>query len=79
MTALLDHAPLVQNQDPVGHADCGKPVGNEDGRAALGEFREALKDFVLGAGVEAGCGLVENQNLGIAHVRAPQGDLLPLA
>ena len=78
MRSLLLDAPAAENQDAVGHADCGKPVGNQDRHLSFREFGEALEDLKLGARVERGGGFVEDQELGIAHVGSRQRDLLPL-
>jgi hypothetical protein len=43
------------------------------------QLLEALEDLELGAGVERGGRLVEDQDLRVAHVGAGDGDLLPLA
>ena len=40
---------------------------------------EALEDRRLGLGVERGSRLVEDDEIGVAHVGARDGDLLPLA
>ena len=50
-----------------------------DGGFALAQFLEPLEHFVLGARVERRRRLVENQQLRFTHVRARDGDLLPLA
>jgi len=75
----LHELAVFDDQDAVGHADGAEAVADEDGGFALGEFLEALEDFVLGAGVEGGGGLVEDEELGVAHVGAAEGDFLPLA
>ena len=46
---------------------------------AAAEVAEALEHLVFGAGVERGGRLVEDEHLGVAHVGAGDGDLLPLA
>src|SRR6267378_4319728 len=43
------------------------------------QAEEAREQLVLGLGIERGGGLVEHQDLRVAHEGARQGDLLPLA
>src|ERR1700730_4644148 len=76
-TLLLDGA-IGQDQDAVGHADGGKPVGNQHCHAVARQLGKALEDLILRAGVQGGGRLVQNQELGIAHISARQGKLLPL-
>src|SRR5688500_2499678 len=54
-------------------------MGDEDGCPAAHQLGEAQKDIVFGARVERGGGLVEDEDLGIAHVGARERDLLPLS
>ena len=54
-------------------------MADEHGRFALGKLGKALENLVLGAGVEGGRGLVEDEQLGIPHVGAAKGNFLPLA
>jgi hypothetical protein len=61
---------VLDNQDSVGHAYGAETVRNKDGRFAFGEVGEALENLMLGAGVEGGGGLVEDEELGVAHVSA---------
>ncbi len=64
----------------IGHAHSGEPVRDEDRGPPLRKLTEALEDRVLRLGVERGGGLVEHQDVGLlAHERAGEGDLLPLA
>lgn len=79
MGALLEDGAVFEDEDAVGHADGGEAVGDEDGHAVAGEFGETEEDVVFGAGVEGGGGLVEDDELGVAHVGAGEGDFLPLA
>ena len=77
--ANLHELAVFDDQDAVGHADGAEAVADEDGGFAQGQLLEALEDFVLGAGIEGGGGLVEDEELGVAHVSAAEGDFLPLA
>ncbi len=44
-----------------------------------GQLLDPAEQLVLGAGIEGGRGLIENEDLRIPHERACQRDLLPLA
>src|SRR5205809_250681 len=50
---------------------------DEDRHASARELRETLKDFVLGARVERGGRLVEDEELRVAHIGPSQRELLP--
>ena len=53
---------------------------DHDAHAALGQAAEALEDLGLGLGVHRRGRLVEHQDVGVlAHERARERDLLPLA
>ena len=47
MRAFLANRPAFQNHDPIGHADGGKAVRDENGHLGPGEFHEAFKYLVL--------------------------------
>ena len=70
MRAHLYELAIFYDLDSVCHADGGEAVGDEHGGLAFGEFGEALEHLVLGAGVQGGGGLVQNQQLRIPHVGA---------
>ena len=74
----LDRA-VGQHEDAVGHAHAGKAVRDQHGGLALAQLLEALEHLELGARVEGGGRLVEDQHLGLAHIGAGDGDLLPFA
>src|ERR1700682_5439687 len=59
------HAPVAEDYDAVGHAHAREAVGNKDRGLARGELLEALEDLELGARVERGRGLVQDQHLRI--------------
>ena len=69
-------ASLVQDGDRVGVADGGSAVGDEDGGAPAHDFAEMVEDFVLGVGVDAGEGVVENEDAGAAKKGAGYGGAL---
>ncbi|KAG1534938.1 hypothetical protein G6F50_015433 [Rhizopus delemar] len=76
--AGLDPA-VGQHQDAIGHAYRGETVGNQYGSAIIRQFPEPLEHFELAACVQRCRWLVQDHHLRIAHPRAGNGDLLPLA
>ena len=70
---------VFQHDDAIGHADAGEAVRDQHDGLAAAELLEALEHFVLGARIERGGRLVEDQQLRVAHVGARDGDLLPFA
>src|SRR4051812_14595381 len=72
-------APISQHQDAVGHAHAREAMRDEDRRLGLRQLLEAAEDVEFGSRVQRRGGLVEDEHLGIAHVGAGDGDLLPLA
>ena len=78
MGALLDQPALVNDQDPMRHPHRPQPMGDDEDRPAGADLREVLLDHVLGFVVEGARGFVEDQNAGIRHQRAGDGDPLPL-
>ena len=79
MRALRLDLAVGQHEDAVGHADAGEAVGDQHRRLAGAQLLEAPEHLVFGTGVESGGRLVEDQHLGLAHVGAGDGDLLPFA
>ena len=74
MGTLFLNGAAGQDQDTVGHPDCGKPVGNQHGHAFVGEVGETPENLVFGARVERGGWFIQDQNLRVAHVSAGKGD-----
>jgi len=54
-------------------------VGNKDGRAAFHDVAEAREDALFGVGVDAGKGVVEDEDAGVADDGAGDGGTLLLA
>jgi hypothetical protein len=79
VVALLDDPAVLQDVDAVGGADAREPVGDEQHGAAAEERADAVEELVLGARVEGGGGLVEDDEGRIPEEGAGQGDALPLA
>lgn len=70
---------LLQDGDPVGEAEGGAAVGDQQGRAARHHLRQGLVDLVLDAGVDGRGGVVEEKQPGVGEDRAGERDALPLA
>jgi hypothetical protein len=70
---LLHDLPLGEHDDVVRPAHGGEPVGYGDGGAVSGGGVEGGLDDVLGADVDGGGGLVEDQDLGAPDEGAGYG------
>src|SRR5690606_9888630 len=77
--AALDDAALVHHEDLVGGLDGGEAVRDDEGGAPAAEVLEAVADEGLALGVEAGGGLVEDEDAGVGDDRTRDGDALPLS
>ena len=71
--------PAVEDGDPVGEAEGGAAVGDQQGRAARHHLRQGLVDLVLDAGVDGGGGVVEEKQPGVGEDGAGERDALALA
>src|SRR5690625_248125 len=79
--ARLDDPAPVHDADPVGAADRGEAVGDQDGRAPAGGLQDAVEDLGLPAHVQLGRGLVQDHHarpLAYGAQDPGQGDPLPL-
>ena len=79
MVATLDDASAVHHHDPVGIANGGKAVGDDEGGAPSHQFVHPLLHHALGACIDAAGGFVEDECRRIGHGGAGNGDELPLA
>ena len=79
MRPLLDHPPVLEDDDQVRVADRREPVRDHEGGAPGEEPPERLLDLALGADVDRGGRLVEDQDPGVGQERAREGDELTLA
>lgn len=61
------------------NAVAGEAVRDQDGGLAVAEFLEALEHLEFRTRIERRGRLVENRHLGLAHVGAGDGNLLPFA
>ena len=68
---------VLEEEDTVGHADGGEAVRDEYGRAVFDQLAEAEEYLVLGAGVQGGGGLVQDQELGVLQQCRPDAQALP--
>ncbi len=68
-----------EDGDLIGVAGGGDAVGDEDGGAAFHDSLEAAEDSLFGVGVDAGEGIVEDEDLWIADDGAGDGGALLLA
>ena len=53
--------PWCKHGDAVGVAHGGDAVRDEDGGASLHHFAQAVEDLILGVGIDAGQGVVEDR------------------
>ena len=77
--ALFDQPAVLEEEDPIRPPNCGKPVRDVYRRPAPGQRAKPLEQVILRLGVERRRRLVEQKDAGIAHERAGQRHLLPLA
>jgi hypothetical protein len=76
--AVLDDAPALQGDDPVGLAHGREAVGDHEHGPPARDLAQVLLDNALAFVVERARGLVENENARIGHQRAGDGDALAL-
>ncbi len=79
MRAVLDQAASVDGDDPVGAADGGEAMGDDEHGAALRDALHVLLDDPLALIVERAGRLVEDEDARIGHQRAGDGEALALA
>ncbi len=79
MVALLDDPAVAQDDDPVGVAHGREAVGDHDTGAPGHHYVEAGLDLLLGEGINAGGGLVEDEDRRVLQQHARQRDQLALA
>ena len=70
--------PAFHDDDAVGAAHGGRPVGDDQDGAILDQGAQCLLDLGLGLGVGHGSGLVEHDDGGVQQDGAGDGDALLL-
>ena len=60
--ADLADLPFIEDDDLVGFADGGEPMGDDDRAAAGNQFVDGLLDQLFGFGIDGGGGLVQYQD-----------------
>src|SRR5688572_32922394 len=70
---------VAEDDDAAAHPHARKTVRDEERGLARAQLLEAAKHLELRARVERRGGLVEDEDLRVAHVGARDGDLLPFA
>ena len=73
MGALLGDAAGDQDGDLVGVAGGGDAVGDEEGGASAHDLAQTGEDDLFGVGVDAGQGVVEDEDAGVAQDGAGDG------
>src|SRR5918998_886281 len=76
--AVLCYAAVLDHEDPLHAAHQPELVCNDEGGAALGQGAPALLDGARRLGVEAGLGLVQDQDRALPEHRPRDGDALAL-
>src|SRR6476646_3681247 len=76
---LLGDFAAFEDDDLAGAADGGEAVGDDYGGAAVEQALKAALDRFLGADVDVGGRLVEDQDAGLGEEGAGEGDKLALA
>ena len=77
--SVLGKPAFVDGEDPVGRSHRRKPVRDNQHRSSSGDFAHIRLDDALAFIVESARRFVENENAGIGHKRARDGDPLALA
>src|ERR1700730_11214867 len=77
--AALDDAAVAQDDDLVGVAHGGGAVRNQNGGAALHDATQAGEDALFGLRVDAGEGIVEDEDARVADDGASDGGALLLS
>ena len=78
MIPSLHNAALIENEDLIGFANRGETVGDDEASPALEEGLESGLEPGLCHRVDAGSGLIENEDLGVGEKGAGEADDLSL-
>ena len=71
-------APLVQHDDEIGGLDGGGSLGYDEYRRISRQLAEGLTESCIGGEVQRRGGVVQNEDLGVAHQCAGDGEALLL-
>jgi len=77
--ALLHDAAVLEHDDQVGTTDRRETVSDDERGPVLEQQAQRLLDLPLGADVDRGRRLVEDQDARVRQERARERDELPLA
>ena len=75
----LNNLSVFQNDNGVGIAHGGEPVGDDKYRPSLHQLIHTLFNQGLRPGIDAGGGFIQNQHRRVGHRRPGDGQQLPLA
>ena len=78
MRALFDQVAVVHDHDPVGAAEDGEAVGNDEHRTVSGDHVQVLPDHGLAFRVECAGGFVENEEARVRKERTRNSEALAL-
>ncbi|OQC54599.1 MAG: hypothetical protein BWX54_02189 [Verrucomicrobia bacterium ADurb.Bin018] len=78
MAAFFDDPPVLHHDDAVSRTHSRQPVSDEDAGGALQDQIERLLDLPFGEGINAGGGLIQNEDGRLLHQHAHQRHQLPL-
>ena len=78
MTAFLDNAATIQDDDTVGMANSREAVGNDNGGAVLQHEVKTFLNLRLGERINAGRCFIENNDGWVLQQDSCQGDKLSL-
>ena len=79
VSAGLNNAALVEDEELMGVSQGRKPVRDGEGRATFDEPGDGFLDLLLGLEVYAGGGLIEDEDGGVVEDSAGDADALLLA
>ena len=79
MRAAFYDPPVVEDEDFICMADCGKAMGDDEAGAAVHGAFEGFVDEALALGVEGGGGFIKQENSWVGEDGSGYGDALALA
>src|SRR5690554_6236675 len=79
MVALFNNLPVIHHDDPVGGADGGKAVSDDDSRAVLHQAVKRILDQLFAFGIQRRRSFIEQQDRCLAQQGAGYGNALALA